>query len=93
MPFTIELSLVDDPLEQIVGNFANCIGGCAPATGITNVNTSTTWQIQHVQAKCDIIALDSGLNEYSMTFVEEEKKLTLNYKHRHIIIPINYGSN
>ena len=35
----------------------------------TNVNTSTTWQIQNVQAKCDIIALDSGLNESYMKVV------------------------
>ena len=44
-----------------------------------NVNTSTTWQIQNVQAKCDIIALDSGLNESYMKLLEEGKKLTLNY--------------
>ena len=63
MPITIELYLVDDPLEPIVLNLANYIGGGAPATGFTNVNTYTTWQIQNVQTKCNIIALDSGLNE------------------------------
>ena len=63
MPITIELYLVDDPLEPIVLNLANYFGGGAPATGFTNVNTNTTWQIQNVRAKCNIIALDSGLNE------------------------------
>ena len=74
MQITIELSSVDDPLEPIVRNFANHICGGASATLFTNVKTSTTWQIQNVQAKCEIIALDSGLNECYMKLLEEGKK-------------------
>ena len=57
MPITLELALVDDPLESIVSilPFANC--------GFTHANTSVIWQIQNVQAKCDLISPDSGLNE------------------------------
>ena len=51
----------------------------APANAFTNANTSTTWQIQNVQVKCDIVSLDSGLNESYIKLLEEGKKLTLNY--------------
>ena len=64
MPITIELSLVDDPLDPIISNFTNYQAGvAAPANAFTNANTSTTWQIQNVQIKCDLVLLDSGLNE------------------------------
>ena len=33
-------------------------------------NAATLLQIQHVQAKCDFIALDNGLNEYYIKFLE-----------------------
>ena len=62
MPITIELSLVDDPLDPIISYFANYALGGAPASAFTNANTSTTWRIQNVQAKCDIVSLDSVLN-------------------------------
>ena len=67
MPLTIELSLVDDVAEPIVSNLAHA------TTGFTNAATSTTWQIHNVQAKCDIIALDSGLNESYIKLLEEGK--------------------
>ena len=53
MPITIELSLVDDPLEPIVSNFDNYYY-VHPANGCTAANSSTTWQIQNVEAKCGI---------------------------------------
>ena len=67
MPLTIKLSLVDDPLEPIVSNLA-----CANS-GFTNANAQTTWQIQNVQEKCDIIALDSGPHESYMKLLAEGK--------------------
>ena len=51
----------------------------APANAFTNAKTSTTWQIQNVQIKCAIVALDRGLNESYIKLLEEGKKLTLNY--------------
>ena len=68
IPIVIGLSLVDDLLGRIVSNvaFAN--------EGFTVVNTSITWQIQNVQAKCDLVALDSGLRESYIKLVEEEGK-------------------
>ncbi|MFM7987074.1 MAG: hypothetical protein ACKPKO_47965, partial [Candidatus Fonsibacter sp.] len=71
MPLTIELSLVDnatDPLVQIQGNI------------FTNGNTSTAWSIVNAQVKCDLVTVDSGMNESYVKLLEEGKqKLTLNY--------------
>ena len=66
MPITIELSLVDVPLDPIV-------------SGLLGASQSNTWQIQNVQVKCDLVCLNSGLNEYYIMLLEEGKKLTLNY--------------
>ena len=80
MPITIELSLIDDPLDPIVPNFTNYQAGvAAPANAFTNANTSTTWQIQNVQIKSDIVSLISGLNESYIKLLEDGNKLTLNY--------------
>ena len=57
----------------MVSNFGVYVGG-APATGITNDNTSTTWQILNVQAKCDIKALDGGRNESYTKLLEKGRK-------------------
>ena len=71
MPITIELSLSDNPLAHILfSNMACAISGC------TSANASVIWQIQKVQAKCDLIAVDSSLNESHIRFLEE-RKLTL----------------
>ena len=71
MPITIELSLVDNPLDPIVSNMNH--------VGFTANNTSTTWEILNVQVKCDIVTLDSGLNDSYIKLLEDGKKLTLNY--------------
>ena len=71
MPITIELSLVDDPLDPIVSNMNH--------VGFTDANTAKTWEILNVQAKCDLVTLDSGLNDSYIKLLEDGKKLTLNY--------------
>ena len=73
MPITIELSLVDDPLDPIISNFAHYALGGAPASAFTNANTSTTWQIQNRQIKCNLVSLDSNLTE-SYNKLQEEGK-------------------
>ena len=79
LPITVELSLVDDQLDRIIPNFNNYAAGGVTASEFTNVNTSTTWQIQHVQVQCDLFTLDSGLNESYIKLLGECKKFTLNY--------------
>ncbi|MFM7988175.1 MAG: hypothetical protein ACKPKO_53570, partial [Candidatus Fonsibacter sp.] len=70
MPLTIELSLVDSATDAI-----------APFQGtiFTQGNNSTLWSILNAQVKCDLVTLDSGLNESYVKLLEEGKKLTLNY--------------
>ncbi|MFM7989000.1 MAG: hypothetical protein ACKPKO_57775, partial [Candidatus Fonsibacter sp.] len=38
-----------------------------------------TWSILNVQVKCDLVTLDSGLNDSYIKLLQEGKKLTLNY--------------
>ncbi|MFM7986885.1 MAG: hypothetical protein ACKPKO_46985, partial [Candidatus Fonsibacter sp.] len=45
----------------------------------TDGNTAKTWEILNVQAKCDLVTLDSGLNDSYIKLLEDGKKLTLNY--------------
>ena len=63
MQITIELSLADDPLEPIISKFNNYAVAGLPANAFTALNTSTTWQNQNLQAKCDLAYLDNGLHE------------------------------
>ena len=48
-----------------------------PANAFTDANTSTTWQSQTVQVKCDLVSLDRGLNESYIKLLEGGK-ITLN---------------
>ena len=78
MPITIELSFVDDPLDPSISNSTKYQTGVAlPANAFTNANTSTTWQSQTVQVKCDLVSLDRGLNESYIKLLEGGK-ITLN---------------
>ena len=43
----------------------------ALANACTVANTSTTWQIKPVQAKCDFLTLGSGLHELYINLLEE----------------------
>ena len=67
MQITIELSLADDHLDPIV-------------SGLPAASQSETWQIQNVQVKCDLVTLDSGINEQYIKQLEKGNKLALNYK-------------
>ncbi len=82
MPITIELSLVDNQLDRIVSNMDH--------VGFTAANTSVTWSILNVQAKCDLVTLDSGLNGSYIKLLEACKKLTLNYNTFILSISIGY---
>ena len=71
MLLTIELSFVDNILDPIVSHMS--------IPSIAATNASTTWQIQNVQVKCDIVTVGSGLNEPYINLFEDRQKLTLNY--------------
>ena len=71
MPTTIEIVLIDEPSDAIISSMGK--------QGFAAANISTTWQIMNVQAKCDLLTLDSGLNESYVKLLQEGKKVTLNY--------------
>ena len=71
MPITIELPLICDHLYTIVSNMGR--------QGFAAANTSTTWQIMNVQAKCDLVTPDSCLYKSYIKLLEEGEKLALNY--------------
>ena len=84
LPITIELTLVDDPHLPIVSGTTtnrtvNDVGGGLDMGNFTDRNTSRSWLIQNAMVKCDLITLDSGLNESYAKVLEEGKKLTINY--------------
>ena len=66
MPITIELSLVANPLDPIISDLDH--------NGSNDGHTSTTWEILNVQAKCDLVTLNSGLNDSYIKLLEKGNK-------------------
>ena len=70
-PITIELELVQDSTEPILSHLTG--------TEFTTTNTSVLWQIQNVQAKCDICTLDNQLDNSYAEHLLSGKALPINY--------------
>jgi hypothetical protein len=71
-PITIELELCPNATDPI-------ISVAESGLGINTANTSLTWQIQNPQVKCDVVTLDSQLeNEYASLLLSG-KSLPINY--------------
>ena len=70
-PITIELELVNDATEPVV----SYLGGSV----FTSSNTTTMWQIQNVQAKCDLLVLDNHLENSFTEFLLNGGKMPLNF--------------
>ena len=68
-PITMELEIVNDALDSIVG-----VGGA-----FTAANTSTSWQIQDIRVVCDVVTLDSALQSSYAEHVLSGKALPINY--------------
>ena len=82
MPLTIELELVNDSNEPIVSDSTtdtNVSTGFDITTGVTG-NTSTSWQIQNVQVKCDVVTLDNQLDNSYAEHLLSGKALPINYQ-------------
>ena len=73
-PITIELELVNDSTEPIV----SYLGGTA-TNDFKAENTSLLWQIQNVQAKCDMCTLDNQLDNSYAEHLLSGKALPINY--------------
>ena len=74
MPLTIELSLVDDPLEPIIHG-----GDSTTASAFITTNSSDIWSILNVQAKCDLVTLDNSYEEDFFKSLSEGTPLYINY--------------
>jgi hypothetical protein len=68
-PITMEFEVVNDATDAIVGT-----GGV-----YTSSNTSTAWQIQDVRVVCDVVSLDSALQNSYAEHVLSGKALPINY--------------
>lgn len=66
-PIVIELELVSNPNDAILSSLsANGLFVNNPPVSFTTGNTSTSWQIRNVEAKCDLVTLDNALdNSYA----------------------------
>ena len=72
-PITIELELVNDSTEPIVSHLTG------EGNLFSDLNTSVNWQIQNVQAKCDICTLDNALDNSYAEHLLSGKSLPINY--------------
>ena len=67
MPLTIELSLVDNPIDPIIFGPVLADGSVAAADAANTFHSgssSNSWSILNVQGKCDLVTLDNGFEEY-----------------------------
>jgi len=80
-PITIELELVSDSTAPIISTLLDDPDG--PGQITTNAfhpfNTSLKWQIQNVQAKCDVVSLDNSLDNSYAEHLLSGKALPINY--------------
>ena len=71
MPLTIELELVNDANDVIVTPGVN--------TEFTSSNTTSDWQIENVQLKCDLCNLDNSLQNNYDSHLLSGKSLPINF--------------
>ena len=69
-PLTFELEIVNGILDPIIG---------LAGTIFTDANTSTAWKIQDIRIVCDLVTLDSGLQNSYAEHVLSGKALPINY--------------
>ena len=70
-PLTLEFEVVNGALDAIMGTDA--------AADYTDANTSKIWQIQDVRIVCDVVTLDSALQNSYAEHVLSGKALPINY--------------
>ena len=79
MPITIELEIVHDNTEPVVSNSSPGSEGFDITNNVTG-NTSTSWQIQNVQVKVDVVTLDNQLDNSYAEHLLSGKALPINYQ-------------
>lgn len=66
---TLEMELIDNQLDPIVSNISP----------FSSENNSTSWHIENVQAKCDVVSLDTGLQNSYDEIVLSSKEIPIHY--------------
>ena len=79
MPITIELEIVHDNTEPVVSVTTNGQNSFDITDGAGG-NTSTSWQIQNVQVKVDVVTLDNQLDNSYAEHLLSGKALPINYQ-------------
>ena len=79
MPITIELEIVHDNTEPVVSVNTNGLNSFDITDGAGG-NTSTSWQIQNVQVKVDVVTLDNQLDNSYAEHLLSGKALPINYQ-------------
>ena len=79
MPIVIELSLVDNPLDPIIYTGVNRGVAAVDSGPFFTEATSNLWSIVNVQAKCDLVTLDSSFEEDFYRSLSEGKPLNIGY--------------
>jgi hypothetical protein len=80
-PMVIELELVSNSNDPIYSSLSTTgLTTDLPAIDFTTVNTSTSWQIRNVEAKCDLITLDNALDNSYAQHLLSGKSLPINYQ-------------
>jgi len=74
MPLTLEIELVNNPADAVISP-----AGAGQAPAFIAANTSTTWQITNVMAKCDVVTLDNALDNSISKHLLDGNTLTINY--------------
>ena len=72
-PLMFEFEVVNGATDAIVGK------GADGADSFTAVNTSEAWQIQDIRVVCDLVTLDSALQNSYAEHVLSGKPLPINY--------------
>ena len=69
VPLILELELIDDPADAVAANL----------DPFTNANNSLLWELRNVQVKCDVISLDSSVQESYHQVLMTSKEIPIHY--------------
>ena len=77
---SLELEIVDNALDPVFNTNENVVSvGKTTVNDYTFNNTSTAWQIEQVQAKCDMVSLDTGLQNSYTELLMDVKEIPIHF--------------
>ena len=86
---SLELELVDNPRDPVINSVATAVTAVAPSLTAstygtagnpwTDAKNSVVWHIENVQVKCDVVSLDTGLQNSYDQIVLSSKDIPIHY--------------